>query len=117
MTTRETLQSYFTSLTHKSGWEEFLADDMTFTNFSSPIKRVTRRGAYLETTKRFFTMITALEVKDLVVEGEKACALVRYELQPPGGPTFDCHVAEMFEVRHGKIASFDIYFDSAPFPK
>jgi ketosteroid isomerase-like protein len=90
---------------------------MTFTSFTSPIKRVTGRSAYLEATKRFFSMITALEVKGLVVEGEKACAVTRYELQPPGGPVFDCHVAEVFEVRDGKIKSFDIYFDSARFPK
>ncbi len=117
MTTRDTIQSYFASLTQKRGWEDFLADDMTFTNFSSPIKRVTGRGAYLEATGRFFAMVTTLEVKSLVVEGEKACALIRYELQPPGGPAFDCHVAEVFKVGNGKIALFDIYFDSAPFPK
>lgn len=117
MTTRDTLQNYFDSLTQKSGWEDFLADDVTFTNFSSPIKRVTGREAYLEATGRFFAMVTTLEVNSLMVEGEKACASVRYELQPPGGPAFDCHVAEMFEVQNGKIALFDIYFDSAPFPK
>ena len=117
MTTRETLQNYFDNLEQKQGWEAFLADDMTFTNFSSPIKQVTGRGAYLGATKRFFSLVTALEVKTLVVEGEKACAAVRYELQPPGGPAFDCHVAEMFKVRNGEITSLDIYFDSAPFPK
>ena len=117
MTTRDTLQNYFGSLEQKRGWEAFLAEDMTFTNFSAPVKRVTGRGAYLEATKRFFAMNTALEVKTLVVEGEQACAAVRYELQLPGGSAFDCHVAEMFKVRNGKITSFGIYFDSTPFPK
>jgi ketosteroid isomerase-like protein len=117
MTTRDSVQSYFDSLKRKRGWEDFLSDDMTFTSFTTPTKRVAGRGAYLEATKRFYSMISAVEVKGLVVEGEKACALTRYELQPPGGPAFDCHVAEAFEVRNGKIASFDIYFDSSPFPK
>ena len=117
MTTRDTIQSYFTSLEQKRNWEDFLADEVAFTNFSSPPKRVTGRGAYLEATKGFFSMITALEVKGLVVEGEKACALTRYELQPPGGPAFNCHVAEVFEVQNGQIALFDIYFDNTPFPK
>ncbi|HET6568048.1 MAG TPA: nuclear transport factor 2 family protein [Rhodothermales bacterium] len=117
MTTIDAIQGYFDSLEQRRGWEGFLSDEMTFTNFASPIKRVTGRGAYVEATKRFFSMITALEVKDLVVDGEKACALTRYTLQPPGGPVFDCHVAEVFEVRDGKITSLDIYFDSAPFPK
>ena len=62
-------------------------------------------------------MITALEVRDLMVEGDKACALTRYDLQPPRGPAFKSDVAEVFAVRDGKITSFDIYFDSSPFPK
>lgn len=62
-------------------------------------------------------MSNSVEIKDLIVDGDKACVLVRYVLQPPGGPVFDSHVAEVFEVRDGKIRSFGIYFDSAPFPK
>lgn len=117
MTTRDTIQGYFNSLKQTKGWEAFLSDDMSFTSFTSPIKRVTGRAAYLEATKRFYSMITALEVRDLVLDGDKACALTRYELQPPGGAAFDSYVAEVFGVRDGKISSFDIYFDSAPFPK
>lgn len=117
MTTRDAVQGYFGSLKQKKGWEAFLAEDMTFTSFTSPIKRVSGRAAYLEATKRFYSMITALEVRDLVVDGHKACALTRYELQPPAGPAFGSDVAEVFGVRDGKISSFDIYFDSSPFPK
>ncbi|MEW5881327.1 MAG: nuclear transport factor 2 family protein [Pseudomonadota bacterium] len=117
MTTRDTIQAYFNSLKQKKDWETFLSDDMIFTSYTSPIKRVTGKAAYLEATKRFYSMITALKVKDLVVDANKACALTRYELQPPRGSAFESHVAEVFEVREGKIVSFDIYFDSAPFPK
>ena len=117
MTTRETIQSYFDCLGQKQGWEAFLSDAMTFSCFTSPIKRASGKVAYLEATKGFFSMITALEVRDLVVDGKKACALTRYELKPPAGPGFESYVAEVFEVRDGKIASLDIYFDSAPFPK
>jgi ketosteroid isomerase-like protein len=58
-----------------------------------------------------------LEVKGLMVDGDHACALTRYALKPPAGAAFDCHVAEVFAVRDGKITALDIYFDSAPFPK
>ena len=117
MTTRDTIQSYFTSLKQKQSWEAFLSDDMTFTSFTSPIKRVSGKLAYLESTKRFYSMITALDVRDLLVDGNKACGLTHYQLQPPQGPAFTSDVAELFEVRDGKISSFDIYFDSSPFPK
>jgi ketosteroid isomerase-like protein len=81
------------------------------------VKQVTGKAAYLESTGRFFSMITGVEVRRLVVDGQQACALTTYRLQPPGGPAFSSDVAELFEVRDGKIASFDIYFDSSPFPK
>jgi ketosteroid isomerase-like protein len=117
MTTRDTVQSYFESLREKSGWEAFLSDDIAFTSFTSPIKHVTGKAAYLQATKRFFSMVTALETKGILVDGERACVLTRYELQVPDGSTFESQVAELFEVRDGKIKSLAIYFDSAPFPK
>src|SRR2546422_11199765 len=103
MTTRETIQGYFNSLQLKKGWEAFLSDDMTFTSFTSPIKQVRGKGAYLEATKRFYSMITAMEVRNLMVDGDNACAFTRYELQPPGGPAFSSHVAEAFGARDGKV--------------
>ena len=117
MTTRDTIQGYFSSLKQKISWDSFLSDDVKFTSFTTPNKRVSGRAAYLEATKRFYSMITALEVRDLLVDGQKACALTRYELQPPGGAVFHSDVAEVFEVRDGKITSLEIYFDSSPFPK
>lgn len=117
MTTKETIQAYFRNLKQKKGWEEFLSDDMVFTSLTSPIKRITGKAAYLESTKRFYSMITTFEVGDLLVDGDKACALVTYELQPPAGPSFNSNVAEVFEVRDDRITSFKIHFDSAPFPK
>jgi len=117
MTTRETVQSYFSSLKQRNGWEAFLADDVVFTSFTSPIKRVSGKTAFLESTKRFYSTIATVDVRDLFVDGDKACALTTYSLQFPGGQAITSDVAEVFEVRNGKIRSFDIYFDSAPFPK
>jgi ketosteroid isomerase-like protein len=117
MNTRDTIEGYFDHLRRKQGWEGFLSDDMTFTSFTSPIRHIDGRAAYLESTKRFYSMITRVEVRDLLIDGSKACALTRYQLQPPSGPSFQSDVAEMYAVRDGKIRSFDIYFDSAPFPK
>jgi ketosteroid isomerase-like protein len=115
MTTRDTVQDYFDSLKHKKNWETFLSEELTFTSFTNPIKHVAGKSAYLESTKRFFSMIATVELKNLLVEGPKACALTRYKLQSPRGAAFDCHVAEVLEVRDGKIKSLEIYFDSAPF--
>jgi ketosteroid isomerase-like protein len=61
-------------------------------------------------------MIEKLEVRDLVTEGTRVCALTRYQLQTPAA-SFQSDVAEVFTVTNGKISSLAIYFDTAPFPK
>jgi ketosteroid isomerase-like protein len=72
----------------------------------------------VQATKGFYSMIRRFEVRQLIVDGDAACALTRYDLQPPsGGAVFQSDVAEIFSVSNGKIDSFGIYFDSAPFPK
>jgi ketosteroid isomerase-like protein len=90
---------------------------MTFTSFVSPIRRISGKAAFLEGTKRFYSMITTVEVKDLTVEGSKACALTHYDLQAPGGRALSSNVAEVFAVQEGRITSLNIYFDSSSFPK
>jgi ketosteroid isomerase-like protein len=117
MNTRDTVQAYFNTLREKGDWKAFLADGMVFTSFGTPSKQLKGRDAYVESTKRFYSMIAALEIKDILVDGHKACVLTKYDLQPPGRPIFESNVAEICEVRDGKITSLRIYFDSAPFPK
>lgn len=117
MATAEVVRDYFAALSRKQGWEAFLADDLAFTSHASPGRQVSGKDAYLAATRRFFSLISAVEVRDVIVEGAKACALTRYELQPPGGRAFQSDVAEVFVVRDGRIATLDIYFDSAPYPK
>ena len=117
MTTKTTIEGYFDKLKQKKDWQSFLADDIVFTSFTSPVKQVAGKAAYLESTKNFYGGIIAFEVRDLLIDGDKACALTRYQLQRPQAPAFESDVAEIFRVHDGKITSFDIYFDSAPFPK
>lgn len=117
MTTKDIILDYFKALKQKRGWEAFLSDRLSFTNFTAPIKQVTGRDAYIEATKRFYSMIIGVDLNDLIVDGEKACALTHYELQPPNGNSFGSDVAEIFTVKDGKIDSLGIYFDTTPFPK
>ncbi len=116
MTTRETVTHYLDLLRHKADWPSTLADDISFTSFTSPPRGLRGKDAFLQATKQFYSMIVSMKVRDLIVDGSRACALTSYQLQPPGGPTFGSDVAEVFVVENGRIRSFDIYFDSAPYP-
>ncbi len=116
MTTRNTIEGYFAALQARERWDEYLANDMVFTSYTSPVRQVTGRDAYLTSTNGFYSMIKAMEVRDLIVDGDKACALTRYQLHPPVGDPFTSDVAEIFTVANDKIDTFSIVFDSAPFP-
>jgi ketosteroid isomerase-like protein len=116
-TTKAVVQGYFDALKRKQDWQSCLADDLQFTSFTSPNKRLAGKSAYLESTKRFFSMVSSVELRTLIADGDTACALTRYELRLPSGAPLQSDVAEIFTVREGRIASFGIYFDSAPFPK
>jgi ketosteroid isomerase-like protein len=118
MTTRATIERYFERLGRGDRWDEMLADDLHFASFASPGRQVRGREAFIQATKRFYTMIASVQLRELIVEGDRSVALTRYELRPPNGaPAFASDVAEIFTVRDGSIASLSIYFDSAPFPR
>ncbi len=117
MTTREVVLAYLEAVKAGEEWEDFLANEMQFTSFADPVKRLSGKEASLEGIQRFYSMAKAMEIDRVLVDGEQACALTRYELQPPGGQPFESNIAEVFAVTSGKISSFGIYFDSAPYPK
>jgi hypothetical protein len=116
MTTRETITRYFEALQKGDGWDEFLADGIMFTSYTSPVRQVTGRESYLASTKGFYAMIGTIELRELIVDGNKALALTRYQLHPPIGEAFTSDVAEVFNVSNDKIDTFDIVFDGAPYP-
>jgi ketosteroid isomerase-like protein len=59
--------------------------------------------------------VKASQVKEMIVEGEKACVIVHYELLSPKGNHASSDVAEILRVKNGKIESSTIYFDTVAF--
>src|SRR5437868_6297631 len=99
MTARHAVEKYYERLGQRRGWETLFSDDVVFTNLASPVRRLTGKDAFLQATRRFYASIGSLELRELIVDGDQACALVRYEVRPPnGGPPFESHVAEFFTV-------------------
>ena len=116
--TRRTLDEYFRLLKNREDWTLLLADDVQLVNHAGPGRRIQGRNAVVEGTRGFYGMITAVLVEEIIVDGASACAFTHYRLQPPnGGPAFGSDVAERFRVRNGLIERFEIYFDTAPYPR
>ena len=118
MTTRATIEGYSDRLRRREGWDAYLADDVAFTSLASPGKTLAGRAAYLEGTRRFYSSIADLDLRELLIDGDRACALTRYLIQPPNGaPAFESHVAECFTVHDRRITAVTICFDTAPYPE
>jgi len=94
MSTKATIEGYLRDLQKKQDWTSYLSDGLVFTSYTNPIRRLSGKEAFLQSTKRFYTMIKAVEVRDLIVDGDKAVALTHYDLEPPQGPVFVSDVAE-----------------------
>jgi ketosteroid isomerase-like protein len=110
---KEIVTEYFKRL-YASGWEALIGDDMVFT---SPAGVARGKAAYVDGTNRFKQVAKSVEVIQLIVEGDNACAVTRYRLQSPKGNVSSCDTMEVFSVRDGKIQSSRICFDTAAFGK
>jgi len=116
--TRAVIDRYFRHLTDRGPWETAFAEDMTFTSHTSPAKTAGGRTAFVAATKRFYGSIGTVGVREILVDGDRACAFTRYEIRPPNGSQpFTSDIAEHLRVENDVIVSFEIHFDSAPYPK
>jgi len=115
MTTKETVQKYLDSI--HNGFESLLTDDAKFTSFTSPVRSVGGKPAFVAATRNFYSKVASFEVRDLMVDADRAVALTRYEVKGKDGKTFSSDVAEVFTVKNGKVDSLAIYFDMTPYPR
>jgi len=112
MSTKETVQKYYDAVVGKGDWQSVISDSMSF---MSPGANTKGKLAYVEATTRFLGIVKNAKVKELIIESDKACALVDYSIVSPTGETGTCYVAEILTTKDSKIDSSTIFFDTAAF--
>ena len=112
MQTKEIIERYYDGIAQKKGWESEISEGIAF---SGAGPKTTGKAAYIEGTSRFLRAVKTSKVVILIIEGNKACAVVRYELVSPKGKEMSSEVAEILSVGDGKINSSSIFFDTAGF--
>ncbi len=112
-TTQETIKGYYDGIKQKSGWQAFVSDDIAFDG--TGVKATKGKEAFLEGNNQFLRAVTTSQVKEMIMEGEKACVIVHYDLRSPKGNSASSDVAEILAVKNGNIVSSTIYFDTAAF--
>jgi ketosteroid isomerase-like protein len=111
--TNEILTKYYDALSRKEGWQSLLSDNFLLTG---TVAQETRgRDAYVNNA--FWKLVKGLKVREMIVEGERAFAIVNYALVSPTGKSFSADVAEFWKLKNGKLDSIAIYFDTAAFSK
>ena len=88
---------------------QFVGGDMTNT---TPI---VGKQAYIEIIKRFSQVFKSMRVKEMIIEGSKACVIGNYDYQFPNGQQMNGNVAELWTAKGGKLQSLTIYFDTLTF--
>lgn len=113
MSARETVWKYYDGLAQKSGWQSLISDEMTFGG--TGVKSAKGKDAYIQTTNNFLRSVKTCKVKEMIVEGDRACTIVTYDMVSPKGSSAISDIAEVMSVKNEKIDSSVIFFDTAAF--
>lgn len=115
MRTEEVVRSFYDALGRKHhGWQDRLADDVIFSDASGRLQ-ARGREAFISSFTTFLRGVDRLELKQLIVEGSQAAAVVSYDYVNRHGGRLHQDDAEVWKVVDGRIASLTIYFDITEF--
>ncbi len=115
MTVREIIQHFYDGLVNKtSAWQDNLSEGVEFADASRRL-HAEGRDAFIQSFGGFLRAVEKVQVRQLIVEGPAACAVVSYDYISPGGARLHQDDAEVWRVEDGKIVALTIYFDITEF--
>jgi ketosteroid isomerase-like protein len=115
MTVKDIIQSFYHGLAHKNdGWQQHVAADVVFSDAS---KRLSAEGreAFIQSFTNFLRAVETVQLRQLIVQGANACAVVSYDYVSPTGAKLHQEDAEVWKVVDGNIVALTIYFDITEF--
>lgn len=116
MTTKELLDIYYKGFSEKANWESLIADDFLYIGGDmTKTEPVIGKRGYIEVINRFSRVFKTMRVKEMIIQGDKACVIGNYDLRFPNGREINGNVAELWTVKNDKLQSLTIYFDTLTF--
>jgi ketosteroid isomerase-like protein len=111
LNTKDLVQSYYNSLDEKDDkWKDLYLEDAVFSDASQTLL-AKGKEAVVQSFTPFLKGVAGIKIKQLIVEGDNACAVVGYEYVNPNGERMDQDVAEIWQVKNDKLARLTIFFD------
>lgn len=111
MTTQDVIKSFYGSINNKDDkWKELWSSDAVFSDASQTLL-AKGKEAVIQSFTPFLKGVARLKVSEIIAEGEKACFIISYTYVNSKQEYLNQDVAEVWEVRDGKLAKLTIYFD------
>src|SRR5690349_9256939 len=111
MSTEEVIKSYYESQNKKDDqWKDLWSDDAVFSDASQTLLAKGKESV-IQSFTPFLKGVASLKISQMIVEGERACSVISYVYVNPKGEKMNQDVAEVSEVKDGKLARLTIYFD------
>jgi len=115
MDTKDVIQRFYDGLARKdSSWQDNLAESVAFADASGKLG-ARGREAFIGSFSGFLRAVDQVQLKQLIVEGTNAAAVVSYDYVNPAGGRLHQDDAEVWKIENGQIVSLTIYFDIAEF--
>ena len=116
MTTKDLLEIYYKGFAQKQGWETVIADDFKFVGGDmTKADPIIGKQAYVDIIKRFSRLFQNMRVKEMIIDGDKACVIGNYDYAFPNGKNINGDVAEIWKIKDNKLAELTIFFDTLTF--
>ena|SRR5438270_5165458 len=115
METKDVVERFYEGLSRKDeSWQKNLSEEVAFSDASGKL-RANGRAAFIQAFATFLRAVADVEVKQVIVAGEDAAAVVGYEYRNLKGERLHQDDAEVWRVANGEIVSLTIYFDITEF--
>lgn len=115
MDTKDMVQRFYDGLARKDGsWQDNLFENVAFCDASGKLN-AQGREAFIQSFSGFLRAVDKVLLKQLIVEGPNAAAVVSYDYVNPSGGHLHQDDAEVWKVENGQIVSLTIYFDITEF--
>ena len=111
-TIQSLIDVYYHGIARRAGWEEAIADSFVFVGGNAG-NGSRGRAAYAEVMRQFGRVFETVEVKESIVNGDRACVIATYGVVSPSGKRRTFDIAEVWTAQEGRLTSLVIYFDTA----
>lgn len=111
----EVLKKYYEAFdAHRDGWQELVADDVTF---DAPIQKTKGKKEFVALTEQFLHFHKETHLLKRFEQGDSVCSIFKFVMNTPAGQPLTCEVAEWARVEEGRISDIKLLYDPRGFAK